>query len=175
MVCWVEPRRWQRLTCRSTRAATRPTSKWHSNSRWINLEFIFTIVIYAQQFFLFLSFLLKHDVMYHHGMGGPPQRPLQVRNFCLIIVDRRTKLSYLSPFDRCCWKLSCVRERNEAIKRHSGRLRANAISELNNFTNNWTLDRRDCSNKFEFRGSLRNDGHVLRFGHVPTLGRDEQL
>ena len=22
---------------------------------------------------------LKHDVMYHHGMGGPPQRPLQVR------------------------------------------------------------------------------------------------
>jgi POU domain transcription factor, class 4 len=21
---------------------------------------------------------LKHDVMYHHGMGGPPQRPLQV-------------------------------------------------------------------------------------------------
>lgn len=23
---------------------------------------------------------LKHDVMYHHGMGGPPQRPLQVRN-----------------------------------------------------------------------------------------------
>lgn len=21
---------------------------------------------------------LKHDVMYHHSMGGPPQRPLQV-------------------------------------------------------------------------------------------------
>lgn len=21
---------------------------------------------------------LKHDVMYHHGMGAPPQRPLQV-------------------------------------------------------------------------------------------------
>lgn len=30
--------------------------------------------------------------MYHHGMGGPPQRPLQVRNVCLIIVDRRTKI-----------------------------------------------------------------------------------
>lgn len=24
---------------------------------------------------------LKHDVMYHHGMGGPPQRPLQVGHF----------------------------------------------------------------------------------------------
>uniref|UniRef100_A0A336K3C5 CSON013220 protein n=1 Tax=Culicoides sonorensis TaxID=179676 RepID=A0A336K3C5_CULSO len=22
---------------------------------------------------------LKHDVMYHHGMGGPPQRPLQFK------------------------------------------------------------------------------------------------
>jgi POU domain transcription factor, class 4 len=28
--------------------------------------------------------LPQHDVMsYHHGMGGPPQRPLQVRNFLL--------------------------------------------------------------------------------------------
>lgn len=25
---------------------------------------------------------LKHDVMYHHGMGAPPQRPLQVRTLC---------------------------------------------------------------------------------------------
>lgn len=25
-----------------------------------------------------MSNQLKHDVMYHHGMGGPPQRPLQV-------------------------------------------------------------------------------------------------
>lgn len=29
---------------------------------------------------LFIFSPLKHDVMYHHGMGGPPQRPLQVRN-----------------------------------------------------------------------------------------------
>lgn len=35
---------------------------------------------------------LKHDVMYHHGMGGPPQRPLQVRIVCLLIVDRRTNV-----------------------------------------------------------------------------------
>lgn len=43
-----------------------------------------------------ISVLLKHDVMYHHGMGGPPQRPLQVRQpFCLIIVGRRTNV--LSP------------------------------------------------------------------------------
>lgn len=26
---------------------------------------------------------LKHDVMYHHSMGGPPQRPLQVRQSLL--------------------------------------------------------------------------------------------
>lgn len=25
-----------------------------------------------------MSTQLKHDVMYHHSMGGPPQRPLQV-------------------------------------------------------------------------------------------------
>lgn len=25
-----------------------------------------------------MSSQLKHDVMYHHSMGGPPQRPLQV-------------------------------------------------------------------------------------------------
>uniref|UniRef100_A0A182WZJ3 Uncharacterized protein n=1 Tax=Anopheles quadriannulatus TaxID=34691 RepID=A0A182WZJ3_ANOQN len=24
---------------------------------------------------------LKHDVMYHHGMGAPPQRPLQTSEF----------------------------------------------------------------------------------------------
>ena len=28
-----------------------------------------------------MSSQLKHDVMYHHSMGGPPQRPLQVNYF----------------------------------------------------------------------------------------------
>lgn len=45
---------------------------------------------------------LKHDVMYHHGMGGPPQRPLQVRererDFYDFIID-----FFKSPiFDCCC-------------------------------------------------------------------------
>lgn len=28
-----------------------------------------------------MSSQLKHDVMYHHSMGAPPQRPLQVCSF----------------------------------------------------------------------------------------------
>lgn len=31
---------------------------------------------------------LKHDVMYHHSMGGPPQRPLQVRQTIIIACIR---------------------------------------------------------------------------------------
>lgn len=31
-----------------------------------------------------MSTQLKHDVMYHHGMGAPPQRPLQVSFFCCL-------------------------------------------------------------------------------------------
>lgn len=30
---------------------------------------------------------LKHDVMYHHSMGGPPQRPLQVRDIFIISCE----------------------------------------------------------------------------------------
>lgn len=37
---------------------------------------------------------LKHDVMYHHSMGGPPQRPLQVRH-CPIKPIYKNKFKYL--------------------------------------------------------------------------------
>ncbi|CRK94808.1 CLUMA_CG008302, isoform A [Clunio marinus] len=29
---------------------------------------------------------LKHDVMYHHGMGGPPQRPLQAHKISYLLT-----------------------------------------------------------------------------------------
>jgi POU domain transcription factor, class 4 len=40
-------------------------------------------VLFSTDYYMLNIFVmsLKHDVMYHHGMGGPPQRPLQVRNF----------------------------------------------------------------------------------------------
>lgn len=72
---------------------------------------------------------LKHDVMYHHGMGGPPQRPLQVRKRCMIIVDRRTNVFLISRSKRAS-KYSVNTEQNE-----------NGFKP-NNFTNNWTHDKR---------------------------------
>lgn len=38
-----------------------------------------------------MSSQLKHDVMYHHSMGGPPQRPLQVSPFISKSNIRNTK------------------------------------------------------------------------------------
>lgn len=34
-----------------------------------------------------MSTQLKHDVMYHHGMGAPPQRPLQVSAWMIRIKE----------------------------------------------------------------------------------------
>lgn len=60
--------------------------------------------------------VLKHDVMsYHHGMGAPPQRPLQVRNFCGIIVDRRTNVLSLSIKPALEQQLRCQSKLDENV------------------------------------------------------------
>lgn len=41
-----------------------------------------------------MSSQLKHDVMYHHSMGGPPQRPLQVS---FIFFSRSIQFKFTTP------------------------------------------------------------------------------
>ena len=105
-------------------------------------------VIYVCLRFIFSILLLKHDVMYHHGMGGPPQRPLQVRNFH---HDNR-------------WQAhKCLISQ---IK--------NFADLLSNFTNNWTpLDKSDYFDKFEFRVAASSMATFPPFlhRHVATLKR----
>ncbi|XP_031625209.1 inhibitory POU protein isoform X6 [Contarinia nasturtii] len=46
-----------------------------------------------------MSSQLKHDVMYHHSMGGPPQRPLQMHHTMdgLEMLDPASSMTTLTP------------------------------------------------------------------------------
>lgn len=150
MVCWAEQKHWQRLTCRSTRAATPRTNRWLSNSRWLDPHRAF------RSQFTHFCISLKHDVMYHHGMGGPPQRPLQVRIFCLIIVGRRTKVLSLDRWGGWNQGKDCRTWNNKNARQPDAKSYQN---ELNNFTNNWTLPARHLNVEWCIAG------------HVATLKR----
>ncbi|ETN58429.1 hypothetical protein AND_009997 [Anopheles darlingi] len=50
---------------------------------------------------------LKHDVMYHHGMGAPPQRPLQGHVDLLL---RHYDINAIPPF-----RLACLRGMDAAV------------------------------------------------------------
>lgn len=58
---------------------------------------------------------LKHDVMYHHGMGGPPQRPLQVRSENLDLLSFMSNVYtylFIDAFQRDPYLHLCSRDQN---------------------------------------------------------------